>query len=194
MDGTDAPNDARDAEGPLDGVAFADAMADGASAPPILIFPTGPLRGDFGIRTDQVRAFSGLHCSEDAAGLGVGMAGRSFVAILCATEADDVAHLPRHGFPGDRPIETLEGAPVADHWADLLDGPDATLAALGVVGERFWTGCNEDGTTGLNCSDWSLFLGAEFGWMGSGSTPGASWLSPSPRRCEGELPILCLSW
>jgi hypothetical protein len=203
-DASDAPNDARDAvaDGSLEGGdadARVDASFDGGDAAPILIFRTDPQPGNFGMSLGAARRGSTALCEAAATSEGIDPVGRSFVAILCAGAGDNVDSLHEYGFPQDRPIKTPpgmlpSGMLVADSWADLLDGPRATLLVLGVVSEAFWTGCISEGEAAANCEAWTVSSNSEFGRVGHSASEGPNWIGWAPGPCDGRRPILCLAW
>lgn len=109
-------------------------------------------------------------------------------AFISVSSTDDIKSMPtNYGFPNNVPIVSVSGnAPVADNWADLLDG-DLDLAlmdlAVGVLpsgkSPSWWSGSNFDGTVSQNCTGWTDDLGHTRGVIGYAHATNNDWLSGS---------------
>ena len=119
---------------------------------------------------------------------------RGFISI---DGTDQIADMPgNYGVPIDVPILGPGGTPIANDWADLLDGNIlTTLQGAGVLAAlSYWTGSNADGTfySSVHCSNYTSTLGS--GRIGSATATGSTWLSSATTACVNIGPILCIGW
>jgi hypothetical protein len=177
-------------------VSYAMMSARTASLPPIYMFSidpsttTGNISGRTGAdnlcQAKYASDYSSLGCTEV----------RGFISI---DASDRIADMPmNYGVPDNVPILGPGGTPIANDWADLLDGTIlTTMQGAGVLSALgYWTGSNADGTFYAspynNCTNFTSTSGS--GRTGSATATDGTWLSSSTSACVNIGPILCIGW
>jgi hypothetical protein len=172
------------------------AMMSARTAPlhPIYMFSidpsttTGNMSGRIGAdnlcQAKYASDYTGLGCTEV----------RGFISI---DASDQIANMPmNYGVPTNVPILGPGGIPIANDWADLLDGVIlTTMQGAGVLTAlSYWTGSNADGTfySSVHCSNYTSTMGS--GRIGSATVSNGNWLSDFTTACVNIGPILCIGW
>jgi len=120
-------------------------------------------------------------------------------ALLSVDAEDEIRDMPaNYGVPTDRKIYGSTQFPVADNWADLLDGSiDFTLSFAGVLATNFWySGSYSDGSVTPNtCSGWTDGSTTADGRYGLSYQADSWWINRANAGCGGSTyHVLCVAW
>ena len=169
-----------------------DTDTDGLGLPdePIVFITSTAYAGDLGGLggADQL-------CLAEALAAGID---RPFRAWVSGTDHDD----PESTFAPTAPYVRRDGAPVADDFADLVDGPldnPIDLTATGetppveTYGTEVWTGTNADGThAGTGCNNFNNSDGVSQGGIGSLTATGSTWSNDGGEGCDQLNFVYCV--
>jgi len=133
----------------------------------------------------------------------------SYTAMLCYSGGDDLASHCGVTFPCDKPVEALDGTPVAGSLDDMLSGGggdllQSSLFDAGVIDEDRppWSGCSRFGLTAVNgtepngfhnCNDWSSSSFLRSGRFGNQNVLTSDWLAEFSGGCaNAHRHLVCI--
>lgn len=164
------------------------------TVPPLMyLYDAGGVTGAIGGRRGaDILCYEAL----GSAGLPWGVTTR---ALLSVDAEDEIRDMPaNYGVPTDRKIYGSTQFPVADNWADLLNGSiDFTLSFAGVLATNFWySGSYSDGSVTPNtCSGWTDGSTLEDGRFGLSYHSDTWWINRGNATCGASTyHVLCVAW
>jgi hypothetical protein len=172
-----------------------EAVVDAFVSEAAVMLPTGPKRV-FVTSTTTMGGFGGLSggdaiCAARASAAGLSGTYKAWLSTSGASAGDRLTHAAV-------PYELVDGTPIANDWADLVDG---TLSApidhdeFGAGGyvAGVWTATLWDGSlvAGSTCGDWSSSSSSDSGAAGVTSLSSNGWSAFGYGTCDTALSLYC---
>ena len=134
---------------------------------------------------------------ESRAGLTSSQCSNGVHAFLSFSEFDPIFMMPTTlGFSADLAISSPNGTLIASNWAQRRSGTiDASMAAAGIDSQAYWTGSNDLGTDGDDCSGWTSTSDSDLGGLGNPNNTDTEFLSSVfATQCDSTEDILCICY
>lgn len=152
------------------------------------------VRGDFGLASDAHSEADRI-CNDEADT--TVYSERIFRGWISTTDSSAPNYFTANGMAG--PWYRVDGFPIADTLGGLIgNGPNVhlgydlndTFVAVDPIG-RTWTGTLAGGTTGENCTDFTVATSLTYGVNGSAGTTTGEWTEYGAPGCNNFLQLYC---